>query len=164
MESSVDNQIRIGIDQSYNFCAFVILQNTNVIEFGVIKSNKDDTMYTRALDVALRLCEVYDTYKPEVVQMEGLAFGTTGNVTRDLAGLLFTIINVMKTLHPEANVVLIPPTAVKKFATGSGKSKKPDMIAALPEPIKKLFERKNFKKTTGLGDLSDAYWIGMYHD
>jgi Holliday junction resolvasome RuvABC endonuclease subunit len=152
----------MGIDQSYNFAAVVVLQNGNVIDFEVIKSNKDDTIYNRALDVATRICDVYNKHKPEVVQMEGLAFGTTGNVTRDLAGLLFTIINVMKTLHPEVNVVLVPPTAVKKFATGSGKSKKPEMIAALPEPIKKLFESKNFKKTTGLGDLSDAYWIGMY--
>lgn len=163
MESVVNNQIRMGIDQSYNFCAWVILQNEQVIDFGIIKSNKDDEIYARALDVALKLCTVYDTHQPEVVQIEGLAFGTTGNVTRDLAGLLFTIINVMKVQKNGANVVLVPPTAVKKFATGSGKSKKPEMIAALPEPIKKLFENKNFKKTTGLGDLSDAYWIGMYH-
>jgi Holliday junction resolvasome RuvABC endonuclease subunit len=160
MESIVDKQIRMGIDQSYNFAAVVVLQNSNVIDFEVIKSNKDDTIYNRALDVATRICDVYSKHKPEVVQMEGLAFGTTGNVTRDLAGLLFTIINVMKILHPTVNVVLIPPTAVKKFATGSGKSKKPEMIAALPPHVRELFEAKGYKKTTGLGDLSDAYWIG----
>ena len=158
------NNIRMGVDQSYNFCAWVIIQDNNVIDFGVIKSNKDGDMFSRARFVADSLCDVYAKYTPSVLQIEGLAFGTTGNVTRDLAGLLFTIVNVMKTRHPEAEYVIIPPTAVKKFATGSGKSKKPEVIAALPQSVRERFEQKNFKKTTGLGDLSDAYWIGTYHE
>jgi Holliday junction resolvasome RuvABC endonuclease subunit len=154
----------MGVDQSYNFCAWVITQDDNVVDFGVIKSDKTGDIFSRARYVADQLCGVYAQYNPSVLQIEGLAFGTTGNVTRDLAGLLFTIVNVMKTKHPLAEYVIIPPTAVKKFATGSGKSKKPEVIAALPQSVRMLFENKGFKKTTGLGDLSDAYWIGKYHE
>jgi hypothetical protein len=49
---------------------------------------------------------------------------------------------------------------VKKRA-GDGKFKKKDMIAALPDDIKKMFTDKNYKLTTGLSDLADAYWISQ---
>ena len=157
-----NENIIMGIDQSYNFCAWVILRDGCMIDFGIVKSDTDDTMYERALNVAIDLYNVYEKYVPNRIQIEGLAFGTSGNVTRDLAGLLFTIINVMKIKIPGVDIVVVPPTAVKKFATGSGKSKKPEIIAALPKEIIESFQQKGFKKTTGLADLADAFWIGRY--
>jgi len=84
-----------------------------------------------------------------------------GNATRDLSGLLFSIINVISHLHTFKNFRIIAPTQVKKTATGSGKAKKKEMIAALPPDILKLFKDKNYKQTTGLTDLADAYWISQ---
>ena len=152
----------LGIDQSFTGCAYVLLIDGGVAEFGVIKSDKTTDMFARSLATAIKLCELYEQFTPDLVKFEGLAFGMTGNVTRDLAGLLFTIINVMTIKCSNFNYTLTPPTSVKKFATGSGKAKKIDMINALPEHVKKQFMDKNFKKTTGLADLSDAYWIGMH--
>ena len=159
-----NEDVIMGIDQSYNFCAWVILRNDCMIDFGIVKSNVNDTMYERALNVALDLHNVYEKYIPNRIQIEGLAFGTSGNVTRDLAGLLFTIVNVIKIKTTGVDIVVVPPTAVKKFATGSGKSKKPEIIAALPKEIVESFQQKGFKKTTGLADLADAFWIGKYSD
>lgn len=153
----------LGVDQSFTGCAYVMLVDDSVAEFGIIRSDKTTDMFARSLATALELCRLFDQFKPDIVKFEGLAFGMTGNVTRDLAGLLFTIVNVMTIKCDDFMYTLSPPTAVKKFATGSGKAKKIDMINALPEHIRQLFLGRNFKKTTGLADLSDAYWIGMLH-
>lgn len=149
----------IGIDQSYSSCGWCVIDDgMNIIAHGIIKSDKSINIFDRALLIATEIYRIFAIYDPTIVKLEGLAFGMTGNVTRDLAGLLFTIVSVLKSHTPGVNIALIPPTSVKKFATGSGKAKKPEMILALPEHVRQLFEQ-SYKKTTGLTDLADAYWI-----
>lgn len=151
----------LSIDQSYTHCAYVVTFGNNIIDFDVLKSDAELNVYERSLDIALRLGQVFLKHRPEEIRLEGLAFGMRGNATRDLSGLLFTIINVISYLHVFNNFRIIAPTQVKKRATGSGKAKKKEMIAALPSDILKLFKDKNYKQTTGLTDLSDAYWISQ---
>jgi Holliday junction resolvasome RuvABC endonuclease subunit len=151
----------LSIDQSYTHCAYCIIDGRDVIHFGVIKSNKENSIYKRALDISLELGVVFTTYKPTEIRLEGLAFGMRGDATRDLAGLLFTIVNVISQLHTFDNFKILSPKTVKKRATGSGKATKKEMIAALPEDIKQKFKEANYKQTTGLSDLADAYWISQ---
>lgn len=152
----------MGIDQSLNGTAVCIIEDDILVDFCVIRTDKLKDVFSRTLTIALKICEIYENHKPDVVHIEGLAFGMRGNSTRDLAGLLFTIINVVALKHPMVNYSLIPPTSLKKFATGSGKAKKENMIDALPEDVIKKFTDAHYKKTTGLADLADAYWLGMY--
>jgi Holliday junction resolvasome RuvABC endonuclease subunit len=150
----------LGIDQSYTGSGFCIINEAcEVIEFGLIKSDKTQTSYERALSTALQICDLIAHYNPDEVNIEGLAFGMTGNATRDLAGLLYTIVNVTKLKHPSVAYVMHSPTTVKKRATGSGKAKKPEMIAALPEGLRSAILERGIKKTTGLADIADAYFI-----
>ncbi|MDE1830389.1 MAG: crossover junction endodeoxyribonuclease RuvC [Thaumarchaeota archaeon] len=151
----------LAIDQSYTHCAYCVTEGTSIIDFGVLVSNTDTDVYKRSLDLALRLGGLYLKHQPKEIRLEGLAFGMRGNATRDLSGLLFTIINVISHLHVFDNFRIIAPTQVKKAATGSGKAKKKEMIEALPPNILKLFKDQNFKQTTGLTDLADAYWISQ---
>lgn len=152
----------MGIDQSLNGTAVCIMDDDNLIDFCVIRTNKLSDVFARTLDVALKLCHMYDTHKPDIVHIEGLAFAMRGNATRDLAGLLFTVVNVFAIRHPEAVLQLIPPTTLKKHATGSGKADKAMMISHLPDDIRCRFIEAGFKKTTGLADLSDSYWLAKY--
>lgn len=151
----------LSIDQSYTHCAYCVTEGKTVTDFGVFKSNAETDVYKRSLDLALRLGQLYIAHRPEEIRLEGLAFGMRGNATRDLSGLLFTIINVISHLHVFNNFRIVAPTQVKKTGTGSGKAKKKEMIAALPPDILKLFKDKNYKLTTGLSDLADAYWISQ---
>lgn len=152
--------LTLGIDQSYTSCALCLVNDDgDVKEYERFQSDKALDTYARALEVALFISAYVIKHNPKAVKIEGLAFGISGNATRDLAGLLFTIINVLKIQQPKINVVVVAPTQVKKRATGSGKAKKPEMIEALPEHVKKIFTDAGFKKTTGLSDLADAYWI-----
>jgi len=154
--------IVIGIDQSYTGCAYTVFQDTEMVDFDIIRADKTQDVYTKAIGIATKISEICTKYKPNSINLEGLAFGMTGNATRDLAGLLFTIVTVLKLQHPTIPYNIIAPTSIKKFATNSGKATKADIIAAVPDQIMDQFKNKNFKKTTGLADLSDAYWIARH--
>jgi len=59
---------------------------------------------------------------------------------------------------------IVPPTSVKKFGASYGFAKKEAMIDALPKDVREYFLSLGVKKTTGLSDLADAYFIAkMYY-
>jgi Holliday junction resolvasome RuvABC endonuclease subunit len=59
-------------------------------------------------------------------------------------------------------IVIPPPNELKKYATGKGNADKELMHSSLPEDIRKRLEEKNYRKTTGLYDIADAYWLARY--
>jgi crossover junction endodeoxyribonuclease RuvC len=156
-------QKTLGIDQSYTSCAVVVSDDAGVSYFGRIVSEKDKSAFDRAFDISNEICKITIEHNVEKVCIEGLAFAMRGDATRDLAGLLFTIVTMLKVRCKDVAVVVVPPTTLKKFATGSGKADKTDMINALPEAVKDSFVSSGYKKTTGLTDLTDAYWLSIYH-
>ena len=86
----------------------------------------------------------------------------TGNATRDLAGLQFCIVSKIKFILNKDIAIIAPPT-LKKSATTNGKASKEDMIAALPSDILNTFTViKNWKKSRGLTDVTDAYFLACY--
>jgi hypothetical protein len=83
----------------------------------------------------------------------------TGNATRDLAGLQFSIITKIKFIL-QMDIEIIAPPTLKKFATGSGRASKIDMINALPPEVYEHFTKeKKWKKSSGLTDVTDAYFL-----
>ena len=107
-------------------------------------------------------------FKVDIVVIEGLAFGSTGNVTRNLAGLQFTIINMLNTAHfvqQRPIIKIVPATTLKKFVTGDGgpNTKKAQMIEALDPKIREIFwDELGVRKTTGMDDMADAYHLAQY--
>lgn len=148
----------LGIDQSFNSSGIVVLKNNNIIHSQCYKSNKDSNRFAQAYEIALHIANVIDMFKPDLVAIEGLAFSMRGNVTRDLGGLQFVIISYLQEVKKQP-VVIIAPLTVKKFATGNGRAKKNEMIEHLPLFAINNFKKLGVKKTTGLSDLADAYWI-----
>lgn len=61
---------------------------------------------------------------------------------------------------------LVPPTVVKKFASGKGNSKKEDMyeafVKATGEDIKKYISGEGYKLSSPITDIVDAYYIALY--
>lgn len=151
--------ISLGIDQSYTSTGIVIISDDN-IEAQTISSSTDDDWFGRAIYVADQVLTIIDNINPDIICMEDLAFGSVGNATRNLAGLQFTIVCAIR--RTNRSVILVPPTTLKKFATGKGNSKKTDMYDHLPDEIRTLFTLKKFKKTKGLYDIVDAYWLSKY--
>lgn len=153
----------MGIDQSYTSTGIVLLDNSgNVALSQTISSSKSDDIYERAWHVATAIGGIIDKHKPKHIGLEGLAFAQVGNATRDLAGLQFVIIAYLRYVYKIANkLTIVAPNELKKFATTKGNAKKQDMVDSLPQDVSESFQ-KTFKKTKGLYDITDAYWIAKY--
>lgn len=150
----------LGIDQSYTSCAFVVVDDDmNIIDFGTFTSDKGLDIYSRAMYISTSLIDVAKKYDVTRIAIEGLAFSMMGNATRDLAGLLFTIRAMFTVQAGHIPFTEVAPTAVKKKATDSGKASKTEMIEALPPSVRAMFDAKGYKKSRGLPDLADAYFI-----
>lgn len=156
-----------AIDQSIASSAVVIIEVStgDVVDFDVIKTTKDFPLglfgRVQAILTGMHDVRISAEDSDEVVWYycrEGLGFGVSkSNASRDLAYLVGAIENAFETPFQE-----VPPTTLKKFATGSGKADKGQMIEALPQYYRVKFEQAGYKKTTGLADLADAYFIGKY--
>lgn len=156
--------LTLGIDQSYNNSGFCVVDEIGtVIEFGTYKTDKTLDVYDRAVQVATFIVDKMMQHQVTRIHIEGLAFGIRGDATRDLAGLLFTIITAIRRQDKTVAVHEIAPTSLKKFATKSGKAAKSEMMEAVPSDVMERFTAAKFKKTTGLADLCDAYWLARYN-
>lgn len=153
----------LGVDQSFTSSGYVILdENDNIIDFGrICTTSEHGDVFDRAWLVAKTIGMLYQAHNPTFVGIEGLAFSKFGDATRDLAGLQFTIVNYLQyVVHcPKEKIIIPSPNEIKKFATGKGNANKDLMVASLPKEVVKLFETRNYKKTTGLTDVTDSYWI-----
>lgn len=151
----------LAIDQSYTSSGIVVFNDTLMIHAERFATNAELDTYDRAWEAATYMKRVADDYKPDIVALEGLAFNMVGDATRNLAGLQYTIVLQMRKFG-NYKVEIIPPNTVKKVATGKGNAKKEALLEHLPNDVKKYFiEKLGAKKTKGLYDLTDAYWIGQ---
>lgn len=149
----------LAVDQSYTSCGIVVLNKDIVTHAERFVTDKTLDIFERANQAAKHLVGVANTFDVEYVAIEGLAFSKVGNATRDLAGLQFTIVHELR-FGEKYNIRIVSPNAVKKVATGKGNANKELLLEYLPKDALKKFESLGVKKTTGLLDLTDAYWIG----
>lgn len=156
----------MGIDQSYRKCGIIILKNNNVIFDSVLSSNTSIDVYQQAVEITNKISDIIYQQSPEYIAMEGLAYASQGNKTRDLGGLMFLIVNMIRNTYfyqYEKNFCIIPPTTIKKFATGNGRNPKKALYEALPVEIKKLFKDTGYTSIEkGREDVTDAYWVARY--
>ncbi|PPD55713.1 MAG: hypothetical protein CTY12_00205 [Methylotenera sp.] len=151
----------LGIDQSYTSAGYCIInENEEVLDFGTIKTTQEDgDIFTRARIITDSLKKIADDNAVDFVGLEGLAFGGFGNATRDLAGLQFLIVDAFGSAY----IKIYAPTSVKKLAVGKkkGKIQKQDLFDSLPEKTKTILTESGLKKTKGLFDVVDSYWIAV---
>lgn len=154
----------IGIDQSYTSTGVCVMtDDKEVLELYTMRTPVTvGDVFARADAVSNKLAAVVTKYTPIGIGLEGLAFAMTGSATRDLAGLQFTVVNKLRYAYGFHNIVIPSPNTVKKLATGKGNAKKDALYDALPDDIKKRIEASNYRKTTGMYDVTDAYWIAVY--
>ena len=103
------------------------------------------------------------------VVLEDYAFNATGRVFHigEHTGILKLLLK-----QADYHVCAVPPTVVKKFATGKGNADKPRMTAAFLHeyPHAQVWCSTFFPRTRAtasmakspLSDLADAYWIAKY--
>ena len=151
----------ISIDQSLTNCAYVVWEEGLVYDFGVLHTTNKDKEAIRLIYLIDNLAKIIKEENIEVITLEGLSLGSISNSVRVLAGLFYSIQILGERLG--VPVIEFSPKTVKKFATGSGNAKKPDMWKALPEKVQDKFTGKVKTLSSGKYDLADAYFIGKLY-
>lgn len=155
----------LSIDQSLN-CSGVFVWNKDGSFFPHVIKPKDKKaeQIVKIRDTITELSRLIYRYDIRHIVVESLPYGVNSTSVRPLAALYYFIHNLCidKGITFSEEVV----TSVKKFATGKGNAKKIDMINAFQEAEGKLFDElwdKGLKKTTGMADMADAYFIGKLY-
>ena len=146
--------ITIGLDLSLTHTGFVIVQDDgNVLSSGVIKSKPcgdkpaDETRRIRRI-VEDTMAKI--TIVPDLVVIENLAFMAQGISLTQLAGLsYYTRINLLDRNWP---FILVAPTSLKKFITGSGKGDKNMMLMS-------VYKNYGFEATDD--NVADGYSLAI---
>ena len=154
----------IGIDQSYTSTGIIVLnEDASICECKIVRAPQEvGDIFKRAHIIATAVCDTIKEVQPACLGIEGLAFSKFGDATRDLAGLQFVLLTYMRYSLAFDAIVIPTPNEVKKFATTKGSADKVAMYEALPQYAKDLFEEQKIKKTKGLYDVTDAFWIAKY--
>lgn len=153
----------MGIDQSFTSTGIVIQGHDGHLTYMTIETKKTDhplEKFHRAIDISNQIVKLISDYDVTKVNIEGLAMGNIkGNANRDLASLQGVIVtHILEDTLAEVNVVT--PTSLKKFATGKGNAKKEELFMALPPGV--ITEIEAYPKSRGRFDVTDAYWLCVY--
>ena len=147
----------MGIDQSLSCSGVTLWDDGELFHFTAIKTQPKTETILRIRQVIEELTFLIRQHGISTVVIESLPFGLNSTSVRPLAALHMCIQNMCIDLNLEFYESHV--TKAKKLATGKGNAKKQDMINALPTDIAEDFKREGYKKTTGLADLADSYWI-----
>lgn len=180
--------IRIGIDPSMNSTGVCIDVNGKYIYYIIVSDMtkkmtlfnhdrvhiinyfKETNKYDKYIDkerqktsniykICACLENIIKQYNPDIIQMEGVSYGSTGSAALvDLSGLNFAIRMMIYRLNKPLAVVA--PTSVKKFAVANGQADKNIMINAW----KKLDPEMENIKSIKIDDLADAFFISQYYE
>jgi crossover junction endodeoxyribonuclease RuvC len=138
--------IYIGLDLSLTSTGFVALCGEELVASKVVKAPNGCMGVARLAFLRIKISELIDIYhRPIVVGIEGYSYGSRGRTFEigELGGII-------RLLMAEKNLTtyIIPPTSLKKFATGKGNCGKPQVGVAVYRKWKMEFPSD---------DICDAY-------
>ena len=109
-----------------------------------------------------------DFIKNSEIAIEGYSFGASGQLTRIAEACMLLKYNLYKA-GADKDIKNYAPMSVKKFATGTGKASKLDMVDSFKEKtgidLFDLLGKKEGLKTipVPITDIVDSFWIGEFH-
>lgn len=120
----------IGIDQSLNSTGVYVIRNG--AEFKYLISGKGLRDERRLHHIFTKLTEIFDTHSPgmKYVCMEGYAYDAVGRVFE--LGEVGGIVKLLCAMNA-CTLYSVPPSSLKKFATGNSSASKETMMAAMGE-------------------------------
>lgn len=130
--------ITIGLDLSLTKTGYAVLkEDGSVVVSGVLKSkpagDKPVDEVRRIKGIVRQLTDIIDHYDDlhclEMVAIEGLAFMAKGTSLVQLAALNYMVRSNLDARNKK--FLIVAPTSLKKFVTGSGKGDKDQMMMAI---------------------------------
>lgn len=116
----------LGIDPGLAIVGFGIIEkgkfNTEVIDYGVITTPKEDTLPIRLEKIYNSMCALIDKYNPEQVAIEELFFNT--NTTTGIAVAEARGVILLACIHKKLKLYEYTPLQIKQALTGNGRADK----------------------------------------
>lgn len=116
----------LGIDPGLAIVGFGVINKernkTEVIDYGVIRTPKEDTLPTRLEKVYKGMCELIDKYKPDQVAIEELFFNT--NITTGIAVAEARGVIILACINKGCKLFEYTPLQIKQALTGNGRADK----------------------------------------
>ncbi len=113
----------LSFDISLTATGFAVAEGGRVTEHGLITGKFNGVLgILRMIQVRDRVCDKVDKIKPDLVVFEDLSFGSKGAAVHEHAGVAYMIRAEM--VSDQTPYILVAPSQLKKFATGSGAAPK----------------------------------------
>lgn len=151
----------LGIDQSLTHTGVVVLNDGKIIFTEAIEP--DARGVVRLIMIRDRIKCLLENYKPNLVILEGMSFGSVGRIVdiAELFGVLKENIYEHCIENTTCKLTLIPPKTVKKFITGSGNANKALVLLKIYKNYKVEFDDDNIADAFALAMFMNAYfdWV-----
>ena len=144
----------IGIDPSLSCTGWAILENSNYISSGLIKTNPTQLFEDRIFEIFSSLTEIIKIHNPEICGIEETFVSSNPSTSLKLYAARGAIIACVKSFN--LKIFNYTPTQIKKAITGSGRADKTQILAMI-----KMLNPKLMQKTFLSDDETDAIAIGM---
>ena len=148
----------MGIDLSLVETGLCLLDGGDLVWKMLVKSQPDQSVkeIERIQKIARTVTGYIDTYKPDLIVIEGLSYGSKNTTSLcQLAKLNFSIeIYCHQMGH---HYLIIAPTHLKKFVTGKGNAKKEVMLMKILKRYGLEFENNNLADAYALCRLGEDY-------
>jgi crossover junction endodeoxyribonuclease RuvC len=143
----------MGIDLSLVETGIICLEDGEITLSRLVKSKpSDEKEIERIQKIARQVTESILSYKPDLIVIEGLSYGSKNSTSLcQLAKLNFSVeIFCYQMGH---RYLMVPPTTLKKFITGKGNAKKEVMLMKILKKYDLEFDNNN---------LADAFALAKY--
>ncbi|MBE5735784.1 MAG: crossover junction endodeoxyribonuclease RuvC [Clostridiales bacterium] len=118
--------IILGIDPGLAIVGFGVLDKqkgrTEVVDYGVINTPKEDTLPVRLEKIYKGMCALIDQYKPDQVAIEELFFNT--NITTGIAVAEARGVIILACMNKGCKLFEYTPLQIKQALTGNGRADK----------------------------------------
>ena len=131
-----------------------------------LKTHKNDLVRFDMLQDKITEQIREDFIKDAYVGFEGYSFGASGQITR-IAEACAILKYKLYSMGCNEDLIILAPSTVKKFATGTGRADKHDMVNKFAEEtgidlFDVLDKNPNLKSIKApITDIADSYWIAM---
>ena len=129
----------LGLDPGLNRTGYAVLERRpggpHLVEGGILRSNAQETLQQRVLEIGRGLREVLEELKPDAVAIEQL-FSHSQNPKTALLMAHARGAILMTLAEAEIPIVNYSPTQIKKLLTGSGRAPKEQIQHAVKAELK----------------------------
>ena len=148
----------LGIDPGLAIVGFGVVEKgkykTEAIDYGVIRTPKEDSLPERLKKIYDGMCQLIDTYKPEHVAIEELFFNT--NITTGIAVAEARGVIILACIHKGLKLYEYTPLQIKQALTSNGRADKQQVQFM----VKAILNLKSIPKPD---DAADGLAVALCH-